>query len=62
MVKLVFILKSGRDMFAEPERIEAEERAIEELVKRRVEGRKTETKQIVVEEIYTNMEIQKNLE
>ncbi|KAJ9559100.1 hypothetical protein OSB04_013714 [Centaurea solstitialis] len=62
MVKPVFVPKSERDTIAEREKIEAEERAIEELMKRRVEERKVETKQIVVEEIRKDMEIQKNLE
>ncbi|KAI7747894.1 hypothetical protein M8C21_002487 [Ambrosia artemisiifolia] len=62
MVKPVFVPKSERDTIVEREKIEEEERAIEELVKRRVEERKVETKQIVVEEIRKDMEIQKNLE
>ncbi|PWA57329.1 Micro-fibrillar-associated protein 1, C-terminal [Artemisia annua] len=62
MVKPVFVPKSERDTIAEREKIEAEERAVEELVKRRVQERKVETKQIVVEEIRKDMEVQKNLE
>lgn len=62
MVKPVFVPKSERDTIAEREKIEEEERAIEELMKRRVEERKVETKQIVVEEIRKDMQIQKNLE
>ncbi|XP_057954364.1 uncharacterized protein LOC131148580 [Malania oleifera] len=62
MVKPVFVPKSERDTIAERERLEAEEQALEELMKRRVEERKFETKQIVVEEIRKDEEIQKNLE
>ncbi|KAF7826872.1 microfibrillar-associated protein 1-like [Senna tora] len=51
-----------RDTIAERERLEAEERALEEARIRRMEERKTETKQIVVEEIRKDEEIQKNLE
>ncbi|GJT77833.1 microfibrillar-associated protein 1-like protein [Tanacetum coccineum] len=53
---------SERDTIAEREKIEEEERAVEELVKRRVQERKVETKQIVVEEIRKDLEVQKNLE
>ncbi|WOL15226.1 hypothetical protein Cni_G24007 [Canna indica] len=62
MVKPVFIPKSQRDTIAERERIEEEERRLEELVKKRLEERKVETRQIVVEEIRKDEEIQKNLE
>ncbi|KAK9267787.1 hypothetical protein L1049_010222 [Liquidambar formosana] len=62
MVKPVFVPKSERDTIAERERLEAEERALEDLMKRRMEERKVETKQIVVEEIRKDEEIQKNLE
>ncbi|RWR82162.1 Micro-fibrillar-associated protein 1 [Cinnamomum micranthum f. kanehirae] len=62
MIKPVFVPKSERDTIAERERLEAEERALEELVKRRLEERKVETKQIVVEEIRKDEEIQKNLD
>lgn len=62
MVKPIFVPKSERDTIAERERIEAEERALEEMVKRRLEERKVETKQIVVEEVRKDEEIQKNLE
>lgn len=62
MVKPVFVPKSERDTIAERERLEAEERALEESKKRRLEERKIETKQIVVEEIRKDEEIQKNLE
>ncbi|XP_058112975.1 uncharacterized protein LOC131256003 [Magnolia sinica] len=62
MIKPVFVPKSERDTIAERERLEAEERALEELVKRRLELRKVETKQIVVEEIRKDEEIQKNLD
>ncbi|XP_027104069.1 uncharacterized protein [Coffea arabica] len=62
MVKPVFVPKSERDTIAERERLEEEERALEELVKRRREERKVETKQIVVEKIREDEEIQKNME
>ncbi|KAL0359078.1 UNVERIFIED_CONTAM: Microfibrillar-associated protein 1 [Sesamum angustifolium] len=62
MVKPVFVPKSERDTIAERERLEAEERALEEAVKRRVEERKKETKEIVVEKIKEDQEIQKNME
>ncbi|GKA48535.1 microfibrillar-associated protein 1-like protein [Tanacetum coccineum] len=62
MVKPVFVPKSERDTIAEREKIEEEERAVEELVKRRVQERKVETKQIFVEEIRKDIEVQKNLE
>lgn len=62
MVKPVFVPKSERDTVAERERLEAEERALEELKKKKVEERKKETKQIVVEEIRKDEEIQKSLE
>ncbi|KAG6528632.1 microfibrillar-associated protein 1A-like [Zingiber officinale] len=62
MVKPVFIPKSQRDTIAERERIEEEERRLEELVKKRLDERKVETKQIVVEEIRKDEVIQKNLE
>ncbi|KAL4560599.1 hypothetical protein LXL04_032752 [Taraxacum kok-saghyz] len=62
MVKPVFVPKSERDTIAEREKIEAEELAIEELMKKRIEERKVETKQIVVEEIRKDLQIQKNLE
>ncbi|PON78703.1 Micro-fibrillar-associated protein 1, C-terminal [Trema orientale] len=62
MLKPVFVPKSERDTVAERERLEAEERALEELKKKKLEERKRETKQIVVEEIRKDEEIQKSLE
>lgn len=62
MVKPVFVPKSERDTVAERERLEAEELALEKSVKRRLEERKVETKQIVVEKIREDEEILKNLE
>lgn len=62
MVKPVFVPKSERDTIAERERLEAEEEALEEAKKRRLEERRIETKQIVVEEIRKDEEIQKNVE
>ncbi|KAG8381046.1 hypothetical protein BUALT_Bualt06G0080100 [Buddleja alternifolia] len=62
MVKPVFVPKSERDTIAERERLEAEERALEEAVKKRMEQRKKETKEIVVEKIKEDKEIQRNME
>ncbi|KAL3521360.1 hypothetical protein ACH5RR_019509 [Cinchona calisaya] len=62
MVKGVFVPKPERDTIAEHERLEEEERALEELVKRRMEERKVETKKIIVEKIWEDEEIQKNME
>ncbi|GAU39508.1 hypothetical protein TSUD_68720 [Trifolium subterraneum] len=62
MVKPVFVPKSERDTIAERERLEAEEEALEEGRKRRLEERRIETKQLVVEEIRKDQEIQKNIE
>ncbi|CAN6285747.1 unnamed protein product [Urochloa humidicola] len=61
MVKPVFIPKSQRDTIAERERLEEEERQLEELVKKRLEARKIETRQIVVEEIKKEEHIEKAL-
>ncbi|CAL9135700.1 unnamed protein product [Musa textilis] len=46
MVKPVFIPKSQRDTIAERERLEEEERRLEEIVKKRLEERRVETRQI----------------
>ncbi|GJZ75762.1 microfibrillar-associated protein 1-like protein [Tanacetum coccineum] len=62
MMKPVFVKKSERDTIAEREKMEAEERAIKEFMKMRVEERKVETKQMVVEVVRKDMEIQKNKE
>ncbi|KAL6530356.1 hypothetical protein OROHE_014709 [Orobanche hederae] len=62
MVKPVFVPKSERVTIAERERLEAEEKALEEKVRKRIEERKRETKEIVVDKIKEDMEIQKNLE
>ncbi|KAK3021703.1 hypothetical protein RJ639_046553 [Escallonia herrerae] len=62
MLKPVFVPKSERDTIAERERLEAEERALEEFVKKRKEERRMETKQIVIEEIRKDEEIQKNMD
>ncbi|KAF8772549.1 hypothetical protein HU200_005506 [Digitaria exilis] len=61
MVKPVFIPKSQRDTIAERERLEEEERQLEELVKKRLEARKIESRQIVVEEIKKEQYIEKAL-
>ncbi|XP_010670028.2 uncharacterized protein LOC104887130 [Beta vulgaris subsp. vulgaris] len=62
MAKPIFVPKQERETIAERERLEAEEQALEEAVKRRLEERKVETRQIVVEKIREAEEIQKNLE
>ncbi|XP_043701840.1 microfibrillar-associated protein 1-like [Telopea speciosissima] len=62
MVKPVFVPRTERDTIAERERLEEEERALEEKLKMKLEERKIETKQIVVEEIRKDEEIQKNME
>ncbi|RWR76897.1 Micro-fibrillar-associated protein 1 [Cinnamomum micranthum f. kanehirae] len=59
-IKPVFVPNSERDTIAERERLEAEAKALEESAKRRLEQRKLETKQILVEEIQKDEEIQKN--
>ncbi|KAF8739381.1 hypothetical protein HU200_013865 [Digitaria exilis] len=61
MVKPVFRPKSQRDTIAERERLEEEERQLEELVKKRLEARKIETRKIVVEEIKKEEHIEKAL-
>ncbi|XP_074281033.1 uncharacterized protein LOC141605977 [Silene latifolia] len=61
MAKPVFVPKQERETIAERERLEAEERALEEAVKRKIAERKAETKQIVVEKIREDYEIQKSL-
>lgn len=62
MIKPVFVPKAERDTIVERERLEAEEKALEEAMKKRLEERKVETKHILVEEIRKDEEIQKNLE
>ncbi|XP_028956345.1 uncharacterized protein [Malus domestica] len=62
MLKPVFVPKSERDTIAERERLEAEEWALEESRKKKLAERKRETKQIVVEEIRKDEEIQKGME
>ncbi|KAL6211945.1 hypothetical protein ACLB2K_017168 [Fragaria x ananassa] len=62
MLKPVFVPKAERDTIAERERIEAAELALEEARKKKLEERKRETKQIVVEEIRKDEEIQKGME
>nr|GMC61516.1 microfibrillar-associated protein 1-like [Ipomoea batatas] len=51
-----------KDTIAERERLEAEEQALEDLMKKRLEERKVETKQLIVEKIREEEEIQKNLD
>ncbi|KAK8685774.1 hypothetical protein V6N13_124808 [Hibiscus sabdariffa] len=62
MAKAVFVPKSERETIAERKRLEAEEQAIEEAEKRKLEHRKIETRQLVVEKIREDAEIQKNME
>ncbi|GMJ14582.1 hypothetical protein like AT5G17900 [Hibiscus trionum] len=62
MAKAVFVPKSERETIAERKRLEAEERAMEEAAKRKLEHRKIETRQLVVEKIREDAEIQKNME
>jgi microfibrillar-associated protein 1 len=62
MIKPVFVPKQERETIQEREKLEAEEIALEEAVKKRREERKIETKQIVIEEIKKEEEIAKNME
>ena len=62
MVKPVFVPKSERDTIAEREKLEAEEEAMKTSLKKKLEERKVETKQLVVEEIRKEEEIEKNRE
>ncbi|CAI9091951.1 OLC1v1027075C1 [Oldenlandia corymbosa var. corymbosa] len=62
MIKPVFVPKSERDTIAERERLEEEERALEEMVKRKLEERKVETKKLLVEKIREEEERLKNME
>ncbi|KAK8590184.1 hypothetical protein V6N13_088962 [Hibiscus sabdariffa] len=62
MAKAVFVPKSERETIVERKRLEAEEQAIEEAEKRKLEHRKIETRQLVVEKIREDAEIQKNME
>jgi microfibrillar-associated protein 1 len=62
MIKPVFVPKSERDTIAEREKLEAEEEAMKTSLKKKLEERKIETKQLVVEEIRKEEEIEKNRE
>ncbi|OMO82444.1 hypothetical protein COLO4_23021 [Corchorus olitorius] len=62
MVKTVYVPKSERDTISEREGLEAEERALEEAGKRKLERRKVETRQIVVDKIKEDEENEKNME
>ncbi|KAB2597220.1 microfibrillar-associated protein 1-like [Pyrus ussuriensis x Pyrus communis] len=62
MLKPVFVPNSERDTIAERERLKAEEWALEESRKKKLEEWKREAKQIVVEEIRKDEEIQKGME
>ncbi|GJN34292.1 hypothetical protein PR202_gb22941 [Eleusine coracana subsp. coracana] len=59
VVKPVFVQKSQRDTIAERELILEEKRMLEELVKKRMEERKVETRRIVVEVIMEEEQIEK---
>ncbi|KAL2649659.1 hypothetical protein R1flu_017787 [Riccia fluitans] len=60
MVKPVFVPKAERETIAEKEKLKAEEEAFQESMKKKLEERKVETKQIVVEVIRQEVEIEKN--
>ncbi|KAK8694594.1 hypothetical protein V6N13_072142 [Hibiscus sabdariffa] len=62
MAKAVFVPKSERETIAERKRLEAEEQAMEVAEKRKLEHRKIETRQLVVEKIREDAEIQRNME
>lgn len=62
MIKPVFVPKQERETIQEREKVEAEERVLEESLKKRLEERKLETKQIVVEEIRKEEEVARNIE
>jgi microfibrillar-associated protein 1 len=62
MIKPVFVPKAERDTIAEREKLEAEEAAFQEAMKKKLQERKVETKQLVVEEIRKEEEIEKNQE
>ncbi|CAM6037547.1 unnamed protein product [Sphagnum compactum] len=62
MIKPVFVPKAERDTVAEREKLEAEEAAFQEAMKKKLQERKVETKQLVVEEIRKEEEIEKNRE
>ncbi|KAG6547631.1 hypothetical protein Mapa_011080 [Marchantia paleacea] len=60
MVKPVFVPKAERETIAEREKLEAEEKAFQDSMKKKLEDRKVETKQIIVEVIKQEEEIEKN--
>ena len=62
MMKPVFVPKAVRETIAERERMEAEEEALEELAKKKLEMRKIETKAIVVAEVRKEEERRKNVQ
>jgi len=59
VVKPVFVPKPRRDTVIERERIELEWRLLEELVRRRMQERKVETRRIVVEVIIKDEHLEK---
>ncbi|KAJ7295173.1 hypothetical protein O6H91_Y392900 [Diphasiastrum complanatum] len=60
MVKPVFVPKAERETVAEREKLEAEEHAIEESMKKKLEERKLESQKLVFEEVKKEQEIEKN--
>lgn len=62
MLKPVFVPKSERDTITEREKLEAEEEVMKNVLKKKLEVRKVETKKLVVEEIRKEEEIEKNRE
>lgn len=61
MIQPFYVQKTERDTIVERKRLEAEEQVYKELAKTKLEMRKIETKQIVVEELKKDEEIQKNM-
>lgn len=59
MIKPMFVPKAERDTIAEREKLEREEQEIQEALQKKLEARKAETKQLVVEEIRKEEELEK---
>lgn len=62
LVKPVFVSKSENGTIAERERLEARKQALEDITKKRMDERKLETKSIVAQEIWKDVQVQKNME
>ena len=62
LVKPVFVPKAERETVAEREKMEEEELALQEMVKKKIEERKLETKQLVVEEIRKDEQVEQRRE